>query len=107
MEKLLITANALFSINDAGLKAKFIPVIGFGRTSRASSLHPRRRARPPQRRLAWHALDRGRLSSISFPHTELAAASCVPDVIGISIRIGECGPHGHHVTRSFPKSAID
>jgi hypothetical protein len=29
MEKLLITANALFSINDAGLKAKFIPVIGF------------------------------------------------------------------------------
>jgi hypothetical protein len=25
----LITANALFSINDAGLKAKFIPVIGF------------------------------------------------------------------------------
>jgi hypothetical protein len=29
MEKLLITANALFSINDAGLKAKFIPVVGF------------------------------------------------------------------------------
>jgi hypothetical protein len=29
MQKLLITANALFSINDAGLKAKFIPVIGF------------------------------------------------------------------------------
>jgi hypothetical protein len=27
--KLLITANALFSINDAGLKAKFIPVVGF------------------------------------------------------------------------------
>jgi hypothetical protein len=28
-QKLLITANALFSINDAGLKAKFIPVVGF------------------------------------------------------------------------------
>jgi hypothetical protein len=29
MQKLLITANAMFSMNDAGLKAKFIPVIGF------------------------------------------------------------------------------
>ena len=29
MDKLLLTANALFSINDAGLKAKFIPVVGF------------------------------------------------------------------------------
>jgi hypothetical protein len=29
MDKLLITANAMFSINDAGLKAKFIPVVGF------------------------------------------------------------------------------
>jgi hypothetical protein len=27
--RLLITANGLFSLNDAGLKAKFIPVIGF------------------------------------------------------------------------------